>query len=376
MPTDTAELELAPAQAGESPMKQLAPFDAFRAQAEKLKFTAETLTVTDISDRKGMQLARSTRLSFREIRVAVEHRRKELGEEALRTKQRIDTDAKTMKDFCEAQETRLLEMEQFAEREAARIADEKRAARAAELTSFLSSPVAVDLGTMTDEAYAAMLADAKDAQSARLAREAKEKEEAAAKLKAEAEAREAQRLENIRLQKLADELAETARKEREAAAAALAKEREEAAAKAREAQAKADAEAKKLREEAAERERIASEKAKAEAEKARKEREAIEAKLKAENEAAEARAKRERESREKMEAEIEAKKAAEEKAAAEKAAAEKKAAAAPDKAKLTKLAADIRSLALPTLNADALQATIGEQREKFAAWIEKQAESL
>lgn len=206
--------------------KQLAPFDEFKAQVERLKSTAQTLIVSDVNDRAGMKLARATRLSLREVRIAIEHRRKELGEHHLRETQRINSDAKALRDLIEPLELRLENQENFAEREATRIAEEKRTARTAA-----------------------------EAERARI---------------------EAQRVENERLKKEAAEREEAAKKEREEAAAKLKAEQERAAkekaraeadAKAeREAlQRKADAEAKRIREEAAERERVASEKAKAEA---------------------------------------------------------------------------------------------------------------
>lgn len=77
MTTESNELELAPVQAGEPPQKQILPFDHFKAELEKLKATAETLTVTSIDDKAGMKLARATRLTFRELRVSITHRHKE-----------------------------------------------------------------------------------------------------------------------------------------------------------------------------------------------------------------------------------------------------------------------------------------------------------
>ena len=177
---NTTELELAPVQPDEPPMRQLAPFDQFRAQAEKLKVTAETLTVTDINDKAGTKLARATRLELREVRIAIDKRRKELGEHHLRETQRINADAKVLREMIEPLEARLQDQEDFIERETARIQDEKRTTRAAELAPFLSGPVSVDLGVMTDEAYAGLLSDSKGLHAAKLEREAKEKAEAAA----------------------------------------------------------------------------------------------------------------------------------------------------------------------------------------------------
>jgi len=125
-------------------------------------------------------------------------------------------------------------------------------------------------------------------------------------------------------------------------------------------------------------------------EKARKEREAIEAKAKAEREAAErelarikaeqeAAAKKEREAREKLESELATKKAAEVAKAKAEAAASKKAAAAPDKTKLRTIAASVRAITFPTVStpeASAVLADIEAKRESFAKWIEAQISTL
>ncbi len=161
MNTTTETLELAPPQEGEAPMKQLAPFDHFRAQAEKLKVTAETLTVTDINDRAGMALARTTRLALKEVRVAVTHRHTELKAGILAEGQKLDAGKRELLALIEPLESRLKDQEEFIERETASIAQEKREARAAELAPYLSGPVSIDLGTMTDEAYAGLLSDSR-----------------------------------------------------------------------------------------------------------------------------------------------------------------------------------------------------------------------
>jgi hypothetical protein len=120
------------------------------------------------------------------------------------------------------------------------------------------------------------------------------------------------------------------------------------------------------------------------------EREALEAKAKAEREAAErelarikaeqeAAAKAEREAREKLERELAAKKAEEEAKAKAEAAAVKKAAAAPDKTKLRTIADAVRKLDVPTVSTpegSAVLAEIKAKIEAFAKWIEAQTEKL
>jgi hypothetical protein len=58
-----------------------------------------------------MKLARATRLTLKDLRVAVEKKRKELGEEALLQKQKIDGAAKQIREIIEPLEARLLEQE-------------------------------------------------------------------------------------------------------------------------------------------------------------------------------------------------------------------------------------------------------------------------
>lgn len=400
-------LELVPA--GEPiPTKQLAPYDEFKTKIESLKKTAETITVTDISQTAEMKIARATRLSLKEIRVAITHKHKELKAGILEEGRKLDDGKNQLLDILEPLELRLKDQEDFIERETTRIQNEKRTARAAEITPFLSAMPVVDLGTLTDEQYAGMLSDAKDAHAARLAREQKAKEEAAAKAKAEAEERERIRLENIRLKEEAEAREAAAKKEREAAAAALAaaqdKAREEAiaATKAREEERRKFEEASRKQ-----REQDAALRAEADA-RAKKERDEIEAKARREREAAEAKAKIEREAadkenarlagiaeaerqkaaaafheakqaREKIEHEEDARKAAEEKAEAERLAAIEAAALAPEKDKLTALAATVRAIVLPTMTTEkgiAALAEIEEQVTKFAKYIEKKAASL
>lgn len=307
--------------------KQLAPFENFREQFEKLKSTAETLAVVSADDAAGMKLARVTRLSLKDVRVAIEHRRKELGEFHLRESQRINRDAKTLREIIEPLETRMLECEQFAEREAARILAEKTEARTVEIAPFLiAGAVMANLGGIADAEYSALLADAKASHAARIAREAKEKSDAEAARLAEEAERTKMREENARLKKEADEREAKAKAEAKKAADALAKAKADAKKAADAAKAKAKAEAKKLRDQsaaaAAELKRIAD---------------------------------------------------AEKKAAADALAAEEAAAAAPDNAKLAAFAAALRALPIPEMKTSKGEDTAKRAESdiiEVAEWVE------
>lgn len=313
----------APDKSDDPSTKQLAPFESFREQFDKLKTTAETLTVVSADDAAGMKLARLTRLSLKDVRVAIEHRRKELGEFHLRETQRINRDAKTLREIIEPLEARMLECEQFAEREAERLLDERHDARMKELAPFVVGiELDFDVRTLTDEQFAALMVHSKAGHEATL----KAKADAEAKAKAEEAARIQMREENARLKKEADEREAKAMAEAKKAADALAKVKADAEAKAKAAKAKADAEAKKLRDEAAaaaaELKRIADAKAKEEA---------------------------------------------------DRIAAEEHAAAAPDKAKLAAFAVTLRDLTVPEMKTKAGKDTakqLGEKVEWLAAWIE------
>ena len=343
-------------------------WDDYREQAQKLKATAETLTVSDVTQVSEMKLARATRLTLRQLRIAIEAKRKELKEESLRRGQQIDAAAKELKDFIEPLETRLLEQEQFAERKEA----ERIAALVQERTSALSQYQqiipGVDLGALTDEQFTEMLDGARMVHEAKLEAIRKEEEARIAREKAEAEERERVRAENERLRKEAAEREAAIEAERQAAA----KERQRVEQEARAEREKAEA---ALR---AEREKAAREREAAEAE-ARKQRQEIEAKARAEREAAEAKAAQERAAREKLERQEEERRAKEEAARKEEAAAAKKAAAAPDKTKLAAYAARMESIELPTLTTEEgklIVKQIEESCAKFVGWIKAKADAI
>lgn len=286
-------LEIVETPESEQPMKQVASWEPFEEKLAKLQMTALTLKVTDISQTSEMKLARATRLTLRELRIAVEHRRKELGEYHLRETQRINAGAKTLKDLIEPLEERLLEQEEFAERKAAKERVDRNTARLTELRPFVTDPSVYNLADMAEQDYQELLAMCKTmTEQKRIAAE-KAEADRLAQAKLEAEERERIRQENERLKKEAQEREQTARVE--AAKAQAERQR---------LQQQADAE-RKAAAEAARRDRDAIEA------RARAEREAVEAKARAEREkAAEALAK-ERRARQKLEEEQKAKAIAE-----------------------------------------------------------------
>jgi hypothetical protein len=257
------------------------------------------------------------------------------------------------RDRLAAAEARLLEIEKAEERaEAARI-EALREERAETLDSMGHNYHGISLGTMAEADWKEYLQQAKDVYEMREIRRKREAEEAAAELAKQEAEREAQRIENERIQAEALAAAEAAEIERQKALAALEAERkeraaaEEAARKEREAiEAKAQAEQAK-RDAAAKAEREKIEAAAAEERRKAIEAAAIEAKKR---EKAEAEAKALRDAEAKRIADQKAKEAAQAKADA---LAAKKAAAAPDKERILEFAMALRTLPLPEMKSEA-----------------------
>lgn len=379
----------------------------YRAKAEALKKTAETLTVTSVDQKAEMKLARATRLSIKDLRVEIDHKRKELGEEALRRKQKIDADAKELRDILEPLEARLLEQEKFAERAEETRKIELKASREKELAAFGVDTQFVDQATMPEEAYDKFYESAQAGFRAKIAAEKKAKEEQEAKAKADAEERQRVQAENERLKKEAAESEDRARAEtlrlekindamlaiREGETDALrlcrtaeavrleieyvekreitAEIYQEKVDAAQQLKAEVLASMRKIYQKRLKEEEVAIAAAKAEQERA--------AKAKQDIEAAEKKAAEERAAREKLEAEArerEAKIVADKKAAD---AAVRKAARAPDKQKVMAFASALIALPTPECTTPEGQAITGEINDRvdaFATWLNEKAGAL
>jgi len=295
----------------------------------KLRETA--MMVTKVDDPMHQKLARDVRLGLRKVRCEVENVRKSLKADSLSRGKAIDGFANVLKYLCEPIESKLLEIEQYAERqEAERVANEAAAKEAKLIILGLDEfqVAKYNLCFMDDATFDAVLVIEKE----RIANEAE------ASRKAEAD--------RIALEKAEADERERVRKEN-----------------------------KRLKAEAVEREaEVAAEAAKIEAERAKERKVAAEKQRKLEAEA-----KTEREAREKVErdaAAVKAKKAAELKA---EQAAKAKAERAPDKEKIKAFAAELLDLQLPDVTTGAahdVMIEISQKRDGFACWIEKQVETL
>ena len=324
-------------------------FQGFFTTAKALQQLADAIT--------SPKAARAARLEMKSLRLEVEKKHKEMKADSLLFGRAVDGAKNIFLAIATPIERQLDDIEKAEERaEAARI-EALREERSGVLELFNHVTHGINLGTLSDADWTDYLQQAKDVYEVRKAREQKAKEEAEATAKKDAEEREAQRLENIRLREEADK-----------AAAELAKTRAEQAKRDAATKAELEAAEKVRREEsrkAAEAAEIARQKANADLLKERAEKAKIEAAAQALRDA-------------------EAKRIADEKAAADakakaEAAAAKKAAAAPDRAKLMQFAGMVRHLDVPLANSEAgkeVAAEIGAKVESFAKWIESQAATL
>jgi len=300
----------------------LANFSDYFDIAADWERKAKAIEVTREDQIAEMKMAGEGRKFLKAKRVAIEHTRKALKENALREGQTIDAISKVLTNLIVPIENDLEQKEKFIEIQEAKRREARKLEREKELeplSEFI--PFGLDLVNMSDDDYSKLLDGAKLQQQAKVQAELdrikKEKEEAAE--------RERMRLENERLQREAEEHERQLAAEREKAET----ERKKAEEAARIEREKAEAERRKVQEEA----RKAAEKAATE--KAR-----LEAALRAKEEE-EAKAKREAE--QKAEAELKA-----------KAEEEKKALRAPDKEKLEGLIKQLEAINYPDVkDADA-----------------------
>lgn len=345
-----------------------AAFDELKAKALTLQETADKLAISEGDQRLNSKLARTTRLEWRQIRIAIEHKRKELGEDLLRATQKINKEAKELREFCEGYEEKLLAIEESAERqEAARKAAIKQA-REEKLAEFGINTAAYPLAEMREEDFENLL-NFQTSERDRKAAEAKRiEEERLAQEKADREERARLRLENERLQR---------EKEEAEAAAKVERERVEAERKAEAENARKEREALEA---AAKAEREAAEKkAAAEREESRKALTAVEEKAKAERLASEAIARKEREARQKLEQEAAARLEEEKANQAATAKARKQAEAAPDKEKLTAYAAEVSKVPMPSMATQEgkdLAAKFATKSADFKAWMQRQIDAI
>jgi len=250
-------------------------FNPFAEEMTGLIKTAGTIEVTDANDIDAMKLARKTRLELRRVRVDVEKSRKSLKESALREGKAIDGMANIIKFMIVPVEEALQAKEDFV-----RIAEKRRIAamvdnRTAELEAVGMDCTHLDLGAMSDAAYATLYATAKAGNDARIKAEKEEADrieaDRIATEKADADQRKKDAAErkqiesdNAKLRKEAEEREKVLAAERKKEAAAQAVKDKKAAAERKKLEAAQAATEKKLAAERATAKNLADDAAKAE----------------------------------------------------------------------------------------------------------------
>ena len=323
----------------------------------KMREQLDGVTVSDENDKVNMKLANTIRLGVRQVRLEAEKtfdaKRAEVQQQMLsyKTEDSLWLKAKqTMQILTKEIEENARWKEETKDRYEAEQKELKTQQRMVQVSKVAPEMPRAEFENMSDESFAIFYAGIEKQYNDRIEAERKAEEERIAKEKAEAEAREKQRLENERLK------AEAEAKEKQ-----LAEER-----------AKAEAERKAIEEAA------------------KKEREEAERKLKAEQEAARIAAEKAAAEKAKLEAEIKAKAEAEEKARKEaeakviaeqkaKEAAEKKAKNAPDKTKLIELAAQIDGLNMPEVKGEEAQKILSDVKtllSKVSVFIREKSSGL
>jgi colicin import membrane protein len=311
-----AKLELMPRANG---VARFAPLVASLPDAEA-RAASLVISTDDTDDTIALKSADARRLrldGFRAVRLEAAKVHKELKAGILEIGKELDGAEREIRQRCERTEDALMEIERYAETKAEERRQTLRAARAAQINPFLASALTVDLAAMSEEEFAAALADARELHELREAR-AKAAEEA--RVKAEQEAEEKRKAD------AAAAAAERARleKEREEERVRLQQEAAAALAKAEEAQA-----------------RLKAEREAAAAERARLAEEARQIAIERDRVAAAARA---------AKAKADAEAAAASRAAEEQAAAERRAAAAPDAEKVKALRQRLIDMPLPKMD--------------------------
>lgn len=370
-------------------------------RAEEWAVKANAIKVKDASDTGTMNVARITRLELRKVRIAAEKAKESLKAEGLRRNNAIQGAYNIVKFLTEPLEEKLLEQEQYVERQEA-----TRKAKLKIERETIMSPFAVTigmdisfypLGDMPQDSFDILLQTTKTQAEAKTALAAKAESDRLAKEKADADERARVQAENEKLRQEAVKLAQEKVESDKRASLERAKLAQEAAdvkkkADALAAKVKAESDAKIAAEKAKNDAALAAERKKAQdaasaaAETARKakiesDRIIAEAAEKARKiqEATELQAKKDREAREELEKVAKKAKELEDARVAAEQAAAKKAAGAPDKVKIKAFTASVKTLVIPslsTIEGKTLGIKIQDQLNKLVIWIDQQTEKI
>lgn len=351
----TSELVVVINQSGlekETATTLLEKFAPLFEQAEEWKRKAESLVITDVSQKREMQEARVARLALKDIRVNADKTRKALKEDSLRYGKAVQGVYNVIEYLIAPIEKHLEEQEKFAEIQEQKRKEALKQERLELLYPYGVDHSFVDLANMPQDAFDNYLASTKKTYEDKIEAEQKAEQERIEAIRKEAEEREAQRKENERLKAEAEQREKELKAEREKAEA----ERKEQERVLAEERAKAEAERKE-----AER-------------KAKEEREQAEAKAQKEREEQERILAQERAERQRVEDELKAKAEAERKSKEEEEARKEKELSAGDNEKFDSLMTDLTALKVKYVfkskKHQGIQASANEMIDKMIAYLQ------
>lgn len=208
-----------------------AAFEPFKAQIEEWQANAAKITVTDVSQVALMKEAGIARKAVAKVRIAIEHKRKELKEDSLKKGQVIDKIANGFKSILEKLESNLQQQEDFAKIQETKRINKLHNERFAILNNLGYSYSGNDLGTMQPDVFAGVVIIAEQQKAKREEDERREIEQAKIdaenkRIKEEKDKAERERIakenEELRLKNEAvEQLLQKERKARQAAEANL-----------------------------------------------------------------------------------------------------------------------------------------------------------
>jgi hypothetical protein len=233
-------------------------FDDFISIAQEWESKAKEIHVTDSSQKDLMKMAKEGRLLLRQKRLDIENLRKTIKEQPLRECQAIDSVAKAFKDLITPIEDYLKEQEEFEKRENEAKLNQLIHERGEALKQYGVDVQYLDLGNMPEPMFEMLLSSSKITHEQKIKEEKQAEERSLAQQESVRIIIEQQRLENERLNKLAQEQEEKLQEERAKADAEAKKIRDEYEAKQRDLEAKQKAELEEQRK-LAEQERIKQE---------------------------------------------------------------------------------------------------------------------
>lgn len=187
-------------------------FSEFFKLASEWEKKAKSIKVTSADQKFEMKIAREGRLLLREKRISIEKARVNLGSQALREKQTIDSIARILKNLLEPIEQYLDDQEHFIEIEAQKAKEERTRNRIDIVSKYEFDATSQNVADMSDEDFQKYIDQLEAKKQAQIAEQKRlEQERIDAEKKRQKELKDAQE-EAKRQQKLREQLSKRAQK--------------------------------------------------------------------------------------------------------------------------------------------------------------------